>query len=57
MAPIILIFSIAMDADNSFYVKLFATEALTFFGYNISVLASVHYPELGFLKLFAKIRN
>jgi hypothetical protein len=30
-----------MDADNSFYVKFIATEALTFFGYIISVLAMV----------------
>jgi hypothetical protein len=38
-APRILIFSIAMDADNSFYVKFIATYAPTFFGYIISVLA------------------
>ena len=37
----ILIFSIAMDVDNSFYVKFIATYALTFFGYMISVLAMV----------------
>ena len=37
-----MIFSIAMDADNSFYVKFIATEAPTFFGYIISVLAIVH---------------
>ena len=30
-APRILIFSIAMDADNSFYVKFIATYAPTFF--------------------------
>ena len=41
MAPRILIFSIAMDVDNSFYVKFIATEAPTFFGYIISVLAMV----------------
>ena len=41
MAPRILIFSIAMGADLSFYVKSIATFALTFFGYIISVLASV----------------
>ena len=41
MAPRILIFSIAMDADNSFYVKSIATYASTFFGYIISVLAMV----------------
>jgi hypothetical protein len=39
MTPRILIFSIAMDVDNSFYVKFIATFALTFFGYIISVLA------------------
>jgi hypothetical protein len=33
-----LIFSIAMGADNSFYVKFIATYAPTFFGYIISVL-------------------
>ena len=37
-APRILIFSIAMGADNSFYVKFIATYAPTFFGYIISVL-------------------
>ena len=37
----ILIFSIAMDANNSLYVKFIATEAPTFFGYIISVLAMV----------------
>jgi hypothetical protein len=40
-APRILIFSIAMDADNSFYVKFIATYAPTFFVYIISVLAMV----------------
>ena len=30
-----------MDADNSFYVKFIATEAPIFFGYIISVLATV----------------
>ena len=40
-APSILIFSIAMGANYSFYVKFIATFALTFFGYIISVLASV----------------
>ena len=43
MAPRILIFSIAMDADNSFYVKFIATYAPTFFGYIISVLAMVDW--------------
>ena len=41
MAPRILIFSIAMGAVNSFYVKSIATYAPTFFGYIISVLALV----------------
>ena len=41
MAPRILIFSIAMGANYSFYVKFIATFALTFFGYIISVLANV----------------
>jgi hypothetical protein len=36
-----LIFSIAMDADNLFYVKFIANYAPTFFGYIISVLAMV----------------
>ena len=36
-----------MDADNSFYVKFIATEAPTFLGYIISVLASVK-EVLGF---------
>ena len=31
-APRILIFSIAMGADNPFFVKFIATEAPTFFG-------------------------
>ena len=51
MAPRILIFSIAMGDDYSFYVKSIATFALTFFGYIISVLASVFYV----LQLDAKI--
>ena len=38
----ILIFLIAMDAYNSFYVKFIATYAPTFFGYIISVLAMVY---------------
>ena len=41
MAPKIFIFKIAMDANNSFYVKSIAPEAPTFFGYIISVLTSV----------------
>ena len=40
-APRILIFSIAIDAEYLSYVKSIATIALTFFGYIISVLASV----------------
>ena len=39
-APRILIFSIAMGADYSFYVKSVATCAPIFFGYIIAVLAS-----------------
>ena len=42
MAPRILIFSIAMGADYSFYVKSIATFAPAFFGYNNSVLARVN---------------
>ena len=41
MAPMMLIFSIAMGADYSFYEKSIATFALTFFGCIISVLGSV----------------
>jgi hypothetical protein len=40
--PRILIFSIAMGADYSFYVKSIATYASTFLGYNNSVLAIVY---------------
>ena len=47
-APRILFFSIAMDADNSFYVKFIATEAPTFFGYIISVLAMVTHSFIFF---------
>jgi hypothetical protein len=43
MAPRILIFSIAMGAEYLSYVKFIAAEALTFFRYIISVLASVAY--------------
>ena len=47
MAPRILIFSIAMDANNLFYVKFIATFAPTFFGYIISILAIVRgFTEL-----------
>ena len=37
------LFSIAMGADYSYYMKSIATCALTFFGYVISVLVSVKY--------------
>ena len=40
-APRILIFSIAMGAEYLPYVKSIATFAPTFYGYIISVLASV----------------
>ena len=40
-APRILTVSIAMGANNSFYVKSIATYAPTFLGYIISVLAMV----------------
>ena len=36
-APRILIFSIAMGADYSFYVKFIATRAPTFFGYTVKL--------------------
>ena len=48
----ILIFSIAMGADYSFYVKSIATFALTFFGFIISALASVSQLRL---KLYYKL--
>ena len=41
MAPSIFIFSIGLGAEYLSYVKFIATYALTFFGYIISVLASV----------------
>ena len=40
-APRILIFSIAMGADYTFYVKSIATYAPAFLAYNNSVLARV----------------
>ena len=43
MTPRILIYSIAMGAHYSFYVKSIATFALTFFGFIISVLPSVKH--------------
>jgi hypothetical protein len=42
----ILIFSIAIFADYSFYVKSIASCATTFFGYIIPVLASVNKANL-----------
>ena len=44
-APRIFIFPIVLGAEYLSYVKSIATFALTFFGYIISVLASV-IPEL-----------
>ena len=41
-APRIFIFSIALDAEYLSYVKFIATRVPTFFGYTISVLASVY---------------
>ena len=58
----ILIFSIAMDADNSFYLKFIANEAPTFFGYIISVLAMMHIvydknipPKTIYLKILRNV--
>ena len=48
-APRILIFSIAMGANYSFYVKSIVTCSPTFLGYIISVLASV--SEAGHLSI------
>ena len=45
MAPRILIFTIAVGAKYLSYLKSMATFALTFFGYIISVLASVPYSR------------
>ena len=56
----ILIFSIAMDADNTFYVKFIATFAPTFFEYIISVLAIVKIKqdsELASLTLSGPVRQ
>ena len=50
MAPRISIFSIAMGAEYLSYVKSIAIFALTFFGYIISVLASV-------LSLASKVKD
>ena len=41
LAPRIFIFSIVLGAEDLSYAKSIATFALTFFGYIISVLASV----------------
>ena len=49
MAPRILIFSIAMGADYSFYVKSIATYAPAFLGYNNSVLARVLSLPMDFI--------
>ena len=46
-APKILIFSIAMGSDYSFYMKSIASFALKVFGYIISVLASVRDVAAG----------
>ena len=60
MAPMIFIFSIVLGAKYLSYVKFIAIYALTFFGYIISVIASVlnvrHHTtvsvELGFMWVF-----
>ena len=54
MAPGILIFSIAMGADHSFFVKFIAIRAPTFYGYIISVLVSVFSKNV---KLEIKVLN
>jgi hypothetical protein len=41
MAPRILIFSIAMGADDSFYVKIIETHARAFLTLNILAIGSV----------------
>ena len=43
---LLLISSIAMDAEYLSYAKFVATRAPTFFGYIISVLASVHKEQI-----------
>ena len=53
MAPRILTFSVAIGADYSDYVKSIATCAPTFFGYIISVLASV-FSFIKFLRFFSQ---
>ena len=44
----IFIFSIVLGAEYLSYVKFIATYALTFFGYIISVIASVQREESDF---------
>ena len=48
MAPRILVFSIVLRAEYSFYVKSIATYAPQFFGYNNSVLAIVSQYKVRF---------
>ena len=47
-----MIFSIAMGAEYLSYVKSIATFAPTFYGYIISVLASVIYAQIEHPTLF-----
>ena len=54
-APRILIFLIAMGAENLSYVKSIATFAPTFYGYIISVLASVIYDGAVLILKWGKI--
>ena len=51
-APRILIYSIAMGADYSFYVKFIATYAPAFLAYNNSVLARVAHLVIFFQSFF-----
>ena len=51
MAPRILIFTIAMGADYSFYVKTIETHARSFFKVIIFSIDSVHYDVEGVLGL------
>ena len=51
-----MISSIAMDANNSFYVKFISTDVPTFFGYIFSVLGGKNgYLELLVLKALGGI--
>ena len=52
MAPSILIFSIAMGADCSSYVKTIETNARAFFALNIFAIRSVTYAA-NIINLFA----